>query len=110
LTNGIPKIQIECFMTMRIKNMEELTEEDYNRMILEILQKNIEIHRVNIVLYCFFCVEFFLIFFGYISLNYFVKISWVIVTIKLWFNERKIKMNDSAITYIEDLRNKKNKI
>lgn len=92
-----------------MNDIENFTEDDYNQMIIEILEKNIELNKINIILYLFFSVEFFLIFFGYITLNYFVIIPWILLTIKIWLNDREIKLNDSAIKHLEDLRDKQNK-
>ena len=88
---------------------KEFTEYEYNQMIIDLLEKNIQLNNIDMILYLFISVECFLIGLGYIVLNIFVLIPLIFAGIKIWINNTEIKMNDIAIQYIEDLRDKHNK-
>jgi len=88
---------------------KEFTEYEYNQMIIDILEKNIQLNNIDMILYLFISVECFLIGLGYIVLNIFVLVPLIFAGIKIWINNAEIKMNDIAIQYIEDLRDNHNK-
>jgi len=88
---------------------KEFTEYEYNQMIIDILEKNIQLNNIDMILYLFISVECFLIGLGYIVLNIFVLVLLIFAGIKIWINNAEIKMNDIAIQYIEDLRDNHNK-
>jgi len=88
---------------------KEFTEYEYNQMIIDLLEKNIQLNNIDMILYLFISVECFLIGLGYIVLNIFVLVPLIFAGIKIWINNAEIKMNDIAIQYIEDLRDNHNK-
>lgn len=96
-------------MVRKTNKVEEFTKEQYNEMIIEILDKSIKLNGINIILSWFLLVEFVLVFLGVITFNAFVYIPWIIATVKIWHNDREMKANVVAIEYIEDLRDKHNK-
>jgi hypothetical protein len=88
---------------------KEFTEYEYNQMIIDILEKNIQLNNIDMVLYLFISIECFLIGLGHIVLNIFVLIPLMFAGIKIWINNEEIKLNNIAIQHIEDLRDKHNK-
>ena len=88
---------------------KEFTEYEYNQMIIDILEKNIQLNNIDMVLYLFISIECFLIGLGHIVLNIFVLIPLMFAGIKIWINDEEIKLNNIAIQHIEDLRDKHNK-
>ena len=78
-------------------------------MIIDILEKNIQLNNIDMVLYLFISIECFLIGLGHIVLNIFVLIPLMFAGIKIWINNEEIKLNNIAIQHIEDLRDKHNK-
>jgi hypothetical protein len=89
--------------------MKDFTEQQYNEMIIEILDESIKLNGVNIILSWFLLVEFVLVFLGVIGFNAFVYVPWLIAAVKIWLNDRKMKTNYFVIEYIQDLRDKHNK-
>ena len=89
--------------------MKDFTEQQYNEMIIEILDESIKLNGVNIILSWFLLVEFVLVFLGVITFNVFVYVPWIIVAVKIWHNDREMRTNNVAIEYIQDLRDKHNK-
>ena len=88
--------------------MEGYTEEEYNKMLIEILDRSIELNYQCIVMNLFIIVESILLFFDYIKLDAFYIITIALAMIKYSYNNHKIKLNDVAIQYIIDLRDKEN--
>lgn len=88
--------------------MEGYTEEEYNKMLIEILDRSIELGYQCIVMSLFIFVESILLLFDYIKLDAFYVITIVLALIKYSYNNHKIKLNDVAIQYIIDLRDKEN--
>ena len=98
-----------CSTIQKTNKVEKFTEEQYNEMIIEILDKSIELNKINIILSWFLLIEFILVFLDIITFNAFVYIPWIIAAVKIWRNDREMKANVVAIEYIEDLRDKHNK-
>jgi hypothetical protein len=89
--------------------MKEFTKEEYNEMIIEVLDKSIKLNGINIIISWFLLIEFVLVFLGVITFNVFVYIPWIIAAVKIWLNDREMKTNYFVIEYIQDLRDKQNK-
>ncbi len=96
-------------MIRKTNKVEKFTEEQYNEMIIEVLDKSIKLNSINIILSWFLLVEFVLVFLGVITFNVFVYVPWIIVAVKIWHNDREMRTNNVAIEYIQDLRDKHNK-
>jgi len=96
-------------MIRKTNKVEEFTKEQYNEMIIEVLDKSIKLNGINIILSWFLLVEFVLVFLGVIGFNVFVYVPWFIVAVKIWINNREMKTNYFVIEYIQDLRDKHNK-
>jgi len=88
--------------------MEGYSKEEYNKMLIEILDRSIELGNQSIVMSLFIFVESMLLFFNYIKLDAFYIITIALAMIKYSYNNHKIKLNDIAIQYIIDLRDKEN--
>ena len=88
--------------------MEGYSEEEYNKMLIEILDRSIELGNQSIVMSLFIFVESMLLFFDYIKLDAFYVITIVLALIKYSYNNHKIKINQIAIQHIIDLRDKEN--
>lgn len=109
MRNGELKTVTECSMILKTNKVEKFTEQQYNEMIIEILDKSIKLNGVNIILSWFLLVEFVLVFLGVIGFNAFVYVPWLIAAVKIWLNDREMKTNYYVIEYIQDLRDKHNK-
>jgi len=88
--------------------MEGHTEEEYNEMLIDLLDKSIEWNSQGMVMSLFIFVESILLFFNYIKLDAFYVITILLALIKYSYNNHKIKLNEIAIQYIKDLRDRKN--
>ena len=49
LINGILKIATGCSMIRKTNKVEEFTKEQYNEMIIEVLDKSIKLNGINII-------------------------------------------------------------
>jgi len=109
LRNGELKTVTGCSMILKTNKVEKFTEQQYNEMIIDILDKSIKLNGINIILSWFLLVEFVLVFLGVIGFNAFVYVPWLIAAVKIWLNDREMKTNYFVIEYIQDLRDKHNK-
>ncbi len=89
--------------------MKEFTKEEYNEMIIEVVDRSIELNTINIILSLFIFLELVLIILGVIRFNAFVYVPWILAAVKFWLNDGEMKTNEFVIKYIEDLRDKHNK-
>jgi|LauGreDrversion4_2_1035121.scaffolds.fasta_scaffold531197_4 hypothetical protein len=89
--------------------MKEFTKEEYNQMIIEVVDESIKLNTVNIILSLFIFLELILVFLGVIRFNTFVYVPCILAAVKIWLNDGEMKTNQFVIKYIEDLRDKHNK-
>ena len=89
--------------------MENYTEEEYNQMIIEILEKNIRLYNINIILYFYLIIEIILFVFDYIGFVFMVYAPMILAWLNILHNNQTTKANDVAIQYIKDMIDKENK-
>ncbi len=89
--------------------MENYTEEEYNQMIIEILEKNIRLYNINIILYFYLIIEIILFVFDYIGFVFMVYTPMILAWLNILHNNQTTKANDVAIQYIKDMIDKENK-
>ena len=89
--------------------MGNYTEEEYNQMIIEILEKNIRLYNINIILYFYLIIEIILIVFDYVGFVFMVYAPMIFAWLKILHNKQSAKANDVVIQYIKDMIDKENK-
>ena len=89
--------------------MENNTEEEYNQMIIEFLEKNIRLRTINVILYFYLIIEIILIMFDYVGFVFMVYAPMIFAWLKILHNNQSVKANNVVIQYIEDMIDKENK-
>jgi len=105
LISGILRIAIGCSMIQKM-NDENITEYEYNQMIIEILEKNIVLLNLNLIMSLFVIVEVILLMLDYISFVFMVYGPLMFALFKIWNNRQELIANGITIQYIQDLRDK----
>lgn len=88
--------------------MKEFPKKDYDKTIIELLNKAMDLHTQCVVFGFFILVQSLLLFFGYIRFDYIYIISTILSIVKHTYNTVYIKQIETAIEHIENIRDNNN--
>jgi len=88
--------------------MKEFSKKDYDKTIIELLNKVMDLHAQCVVFGCFILVQSLLLFFGYIRFDYIYIISIILSIMKHTYNTIYIKQIEIEIERIENIRDNNN--
>jgi hypothetical protein len=88
--------------------MKEFPKKDYDKTIIELLNKVLDLHTQCVIFGCFILIQSLLLFFGYIRFDYIYIISVTLSIVKHTYNTAYIKKIETEIEHIENIRDNNN--